>query len=48
MREKNAGYSKTFDNTVRQLDKFSEEFMLIFASARDLKEIFKLMDIQNE
>ena len=47
-KEKDIRYTKTFDNTVEQLDEFGEESILIFASAGDLKEIFKLMDIQNE
>jgi UDP-N-acetylmuramate--alanine ligase len=38
-------YSKTFENTVKELEKYTDNTVFIFASAGDLKEIFKLMDI---
>jgi UDP-N-acetylmuramate--alanine ligase len=46
--DKDIRYTKTFDNTSEQLKEFSEDSVLIFASAGDLKDIFKLMDIKNE
>jgi UDP-N-acetylmuramate--alanine ligase len=46
--KKDIRYTKSFDNTAEQLKEFGEESILIFASAGDLKEIFKLMEIENE
>jgi UDP-N-acetylmuramate--alanine ligase len=46
--EKDIRYTKTFDNTAEQLKEFDANTVFVFASAGDLKEIFKLMDIKNE
>lgn len=46
--EKDIRYSKTFKNTVKELKEFDKGAIFIFASAGDLKDIFKLMDIENE
>jgi UDP-N-acetylmuramate--alanine ligase len=46
--EKDIRYAKTFDNTSEQLREFDKESVLIFASAGDLKDIFKLMRIEHE
>jgi UDP-N-acetylmuramate--alanine ligase len=47
-RDKDIRYTKSFDNTAEQLEEFDEEAVLVFASAGNLKEIFKLMEIENE
>jgi UDP-N-acetylmuramate--alanine ligase len=41
-------YTKNFENTVEQLKEFDKDAVFVFASAGDLKQIFKLMDIENE
>jgi UDP-N-acetylmuramate--alanine ligase len=46
--EKDIRYTNNFDNTVSALKEFDKDALFVFASAGDLKEIFKLMDIENE
>jgi UDP-N-acetylmuramate--alanine ligase len=47
-KEKDIRYTKSFDHTAEQLEEFGKDDILIFASAGDLKDIFKLMEIENE
>ncbi len=46
--DKDIRFTKTLDNTAEQLKEFDENSVLIFASAGDLKDIFKLMEIDYE
>lgn len=46
--EKDIRYTKDFESTAKILEDFDEDHILIFASAGDLKDIFKLMDIEYE
>jgi UDP-N-acetylmuramate--alanine ligase len=46
--DKDIRFTKTLDNTAEQLKEFDNNSVLIFASAGNLKDIFKLMDIENE
>jgi len=46
--KKDIRYTKDFKNTVKELSEFNNNYIFIFASAGDLKSIFKLMDIENE
>jgi UDP-N-acetylmuramate--alanine ligase len=45
--EKEIIYTQSFENTVTELKKYDKDAVFIFASAGDLKQIFKLMDIEN-
>lgn len=45
---KDVRYTGNFENTVEELKQFGKEYVFVFASAGDLKDIFKLMDIENE
>jgi UDP-N-acetylmuramate--alanine ligase len=47
-RDKDIRYTKTFDNTAEQLKEFGEDSVLVFASAGDLKNIFKLIELEND
>jgi len=46
--KKDIRYTESFENTVKVLKEFNDDFVIIFASAGDLKQIFKLMKIKNE
>jgi len=46
--KKDIRYTKNFKNTVKELNKLEKNAVLIFASAGDLKDIFKLMKMTNE
>ncbi|MDD3474865.1 MAG: Mur ligase family protein [Candidatus Dojkabacteria bacterium] len=46
--KKDIKYTKNFQNTAKELSKLGKDHVLVFASAGDLKDIFKLMDIRNE
>ena len=43
--DKEIKYTRDFKNTVKELSEFNNNHIFIFASAGDLKDIFKLMDI---
>jgi UDP-N-acetylmuramate--alanine ligase len=45
---KDIRYTKNFDNTIKELREFSKDAVFIFASAGDLKNIFKMMEIDDE
>jgi UDP-N-acetylmuramate-alanine ligase len=45
--EKDIRYTENFENTIEQLREFEKDSVFIFASAGDLKQIFKLMEIEN-
>jgi UDP-N-acetylmuramate--alanine ligase len=45
--EKDIRYTENFENTVEQLGEFGKDAIFIFASAGDLKQIFKLMEIEH-
>lgn len=44
---KDVRYTENFENTVEELKSFDKDAVFVFASAGDLKDIFKLMDIAN-
>ncbi|MCD4756451.1 hypothetical protein K8R20_02455 [bacterium] len=46
--KKDIRYTKDFENTANLLKGFGSEYVIVFASAGDLKDIFKLMSITNE
>ena len=46
--EKDIRYTENFEKTVNVLKEFDKDNVLVFASAGNLKDIFKLMDIEYE
>jgi UDP-N-acetylmuramate--alanine ligase len=44
--DKDIRYTENFEKTVEILKKFNDDSVLVFASAGDLKDIFKLMNIE--
>jgi UDP-N-acetylmuramate--alanine ligase len=46
--QKDIRYTINFENTVKELSNFNKDHIFVFASAGDLKDIFKLMNIEND